>query len=56
MDRPPLEVADIVRAAGDTFIEKTARARWMRQRRWHRRRAAGGHLDECTAAGIAYLF
>src|SRR6202047_3848394 len=57
MDRPPLEVADLVRAAGDAFIE--------RSRQWSggkhvkvllaiarcRTAALGGHLDECTRCG-----
>jgi Putative transposase/Transposase zinc-binding domain len=54
MDRPPLEVADIVRAAGDTFIERNRK--WLRWRhvkvllaiRRCRTAALGGHLDECT--------
>ncbi len=54
MDRPPLEVADIVRAAGDTFIERNRKwLRWMHVKvllaiRRCRTAALGGHLDECT--------
>src|SRR5208337_1471149 len=57
MDRPPLEVADLVLAAGGAFIE--------RSRKWicwkhvkvllaiarYRTAALGGHLDECTRCG-----
>jgi hypothetical protein len=57
MTRPPLEVADLVRAAGTAFIE--------RNRQWlgwtHikvllaiarcRTAALGGHIDECTRCG-----
>ena len=57
MSRPPLEVADIVRAAGDAFIER--KRKWLR---WPhvkvlraiarcRTAALGGHLDECTRCG-----
>ena len=54
MDRPPLEVADIVRAAGDTFIERNRNwLRWMHVKvllaiARCRTAALGGHLDECT--------
>ena len=57
MDRPPLEVADLIRAAGTAFLE--------RHRHWlawpHvkvlraivrcRTAALGGHLDQCTRCG-----
>jgi hypothetical protein len=57
MSRPPLEVADLIRAAGTAF--------WERNRHWlswkhvkvllaiaHCRTAAlGGHLDQCTRCG-----
>ena len=57
MSRPPLEVADIVRAAGAAFIERNRK--WLR---WPhvkvllaiarcRTAALGGHLDECTRCG-----
>src|SRR5215467_11147276 len=57
MSRPPLEVADIVRAAGDDFIERNRK--WIRWRhvkvllaiRRCRTAALGGHLDECTRCG-----
>jgi len=57
MNRPPLEVADLVRAAGRGFIERSRR--WIT---WQhikvlraivrcRTAALGGHLDECTDCG-----
>src|SRR6267154_2453183 len=57
MNRPPLEVADLVRAAGRDFIERSRR--WIT---WQhikvlraivrcRTAALGGHLDECTNCG-----
>jgi Putative transposase/Transposase zinc-binding domain len=57
MARPPLEVADIVRAAGDAFIERNRHwLRWkhvkvLRAIRRCRTAALGGHLDECTRCG-----
>ena len=57
MDRPPLEVADIVRAAGPAFLER-ARMCFDRQSMkvlnaiQHCRTAAlGGHIDECSQCG-----
>src|SRR2546428_7459026 len=57
MARPPLEVADVVRAAGDAFIERNRH--WLRWKhikvllaiRRCRTAALGGHLDECTRCG-----
>jgi hypothetical protein len=57
MDRPPLEVADLVRAAGGTFIERSRK--WMRWKHVKvllaiarcRTAVLGGHLDECTRCG-----
>jgi hypothetical protein len=57
MSRPPLEVADIIRAAGEAFIERNRH--WLRWkhvkvlRAIERCRTAtlGGHLDECTRCG-----
>jgi hypothetical protein len=57
MIRPPLEVADLVRAAGTAFIERNRQ--WIR---WAhikvllaiarcRTAALGGHIDECTRCG-----
>ena len=57
MSQPPLEVADLVRSAGTTFIERNRE--WIR---WAhikvllaiarcRTAALGGHIDECTRCG-----
>jgi predicted Zn-ribbon and HTH transcriptional regulator len=57
MTRPPLEVADIIRAAGRNFIDRNRS--WLN--RLHlkvltaiercRTAALGGHLDQCTRCG-----
>jgi hypothetical protein len=57
MDRPPLEVADVIRAAGPEFAERSHR--WLTSR--HRKvltaiercrtAALGGHVDECSGCG-----
>ena len=57
MDRPPLEVADLVRATGDAFIERSRK--WITWKHVKvllaiarcRTAALGGHLDECTRCG-----
>src|SRR6266436_337150 len=57
MDRPPLEVADLVRAAGDAFIERSRK--WISWKHVKvllaiarcRTAMLGGHLDECTRCG-----
>src|SRR5258706_11070377 len=57
MDRPPLEVADLVRAAGDAFIERSRK--WITWKHVKvllaiarcRTAILGGHLDECTRCG-----
>ena len=57
MDRPSLEVADLVRAAGDAFIERSRK--WISWKHVKvllaiarcRPAALGGHLDECTRCG-----
>ena len=57
MSRPPLEVADLVRAAGDAFIERSRR--WITWKHVKvllaiarcRTAALGGHLDECARCG-----
>jgi hypothetical protein len=57
MSRPPLEVADLIRAAGEAFIERNRH--WMRWKHVKvlraiarcRTAALGGHLDECTRCG-----
>ena len=57
MSRPPLEVADLIRSAGATFIERNRQ--WIR---WQhvkvllaiarcRTAALGGHVDQCTSCG-----
>src|ERR1039458_5530702 len=57
MSRPPLELADLVRAAGTAFLERNRQ--WIR---WAhikvllaiarcRTAALGGHIDECTRCG-----
>ena len=57
MGRPPLEVADIIRAAGELFIEQNRHwLRWkhvkvLRAIERCRTAALGGHLDECTRCG-----
>jgi hypothetical protein len=57
MSRPPLEVADIVRAAGEAFIERNChRLHWkhvkvLRAIARCRTAELGGHLDECTRCG-----
>ncbi len=57
MTRPPLEVADLVRAAGDAFIERSRKwITWKHVKvllaiRRCRTAALGGHLDECTHCG-----
>src|SRR5882672_9925828 len=57
MARPPLEVADLIRAAGDAFLERNRH--WLRWKHIKvllaiqrcRTAALGGHLDECTRCG-----
>jgi hypothetical protein len=57
MDRPPLEVADLVRAAGHAFIERSRP--WITWKHVKvllaivrcRTAVLGGHLDECTRCG-----
>src|SRR6202008_1982814 len=57
MDRPPLQGADLVRAAGDAFIERSCK--WILWKHVKvlqaiarcRTAALGGHLDECTCCG-----
>ena len=57
MNRPPLEVADLVRAAGRAFLERSRRwITWqhlkvLRAIARCRTAALGGHLDECTDCG-----
>jgi len=57
MARPPLEVADLIRTAGDAFLERNRH--WLRWKHIKvllaiqrcRTAALGGHLDECTRCG-----
>jgi hypothetical protein len=57
MNRPVLEVADLVRAAGDAFIERSRK--WIRWKHVKvllaiarcRTAALGGHFDECIDCG-----
>jgi Putative transposase/Transposase zinc-binding domain len=57
VSRPPLEVADLVRAAGNAFIERSCK--WITWKHVKvllamarcRTAALGGHLDECTRCG-----
>lgn len=57
MNAPPFEVADIVRAAGNNFIEKhRSRLTWQHLRVLRaiercRTPALGGHLDQCSGCG-----
>jgi len=57
MNRPPLEVADIIRAAGDGFIGRNERhLAWPQLKvlqaiRNCRTQALGGHLDRCSGCG-----
>jgi hypothetical protein len=57
MGRPPLEVADIVRAAGELFIERNCHwlcwkhVKVLRAIARCRTAALGGHLDECMRCG-----
>jgi rubredoxin len=57
MNRPPLEVADLLRTAGAAFIERNRQ--WIRWKHVKvmlaivrcRTAALGGHLDECARCG-----
>src|ERR1700736_2296596 len=57
MNRPPLEVADLVRAAVRAFIERSRRwINWQHLKVLRaivrcRTAALGGHLDQCTDCG-----
>ena len=60
MNRSPLEVADIVRAAGQKFIERSREwitvqhVRVLKAIERCRTAALGGHLDECQCPGCGY--
>ena len=57
MSRPPLEVADLIRAAGTTFSERSRPwFTWLHLKILTaivccRTSALGGHLDECSRCG-----
>ena len=58
MDRPTLEVADIFRARGDSFIDRNEtrisnqQLKVMQAITRCRTAALGGHVDRCTRCGI----
>jgi hypothetical protein len=57
MNRPPLEVADLIRAAGHAFVERNRH--WLSWKHIKvlraivrcRTAALGGHIDQCTRCG-----
>src|SRR3954462_15819100 len=57
MTQPPFEVADIIRVAGKSFIEKNRswlgwqHLRVLRAIERCRTAALGGHLDQCSRCG-----
>ena len=57
MSRPPLEVADLIRVAGDAFIQRSRpwiswkHVKVLRAIARCRTAALGGHLDQCTRCG-----
>ena len=57
MNRPTLEVADIIRAAGNSFIERNRnhlawpQLKVLRAIRDCRTATLGGHLDQCSRCG-----
>lgn len=57
MPRPPLEVADVIRAAGDSFFDRSRGwFSWLHRKVLHairfcRTAALGGHVDECSRCG-----
>ncbi len=61
MSRPLLEVADIIRAAGQAFIERSARwltaqhRKVLRHIESCRTAALGGHLDQCSRCGYRVI-
>ena len=62
MNRPPVEVADIVRASGDRFLDHSGRwLHWSHVKalnaiRRCRTAALGGHRDRCTKCGREEAF
>ena len=61
MNRPPLEVADIVRCAGQSFVERSRRwITWQHQKillaiARCRTAALGGHRDQCSNCGYSAI-
>ena len=61
MNRPPLEVADIVRCAGQLFVERSRRwITWQHQKillaiARCRTAALGGHRDHCSNCGYSAI-
>ena len=57
MPQPPLEVADVIRAAGDSFFDRSRSwFSWVHQKVLNailrcRTAALGGHVDECSRCG-----
>jgi len=57
MPRPSLEVADVIRAAGESFVDRSrAWFSWLHQKVLNailacRTAALGGHVDECSRCG-----
>ena len=57
MSRPPLEVADVIRAAGDRFLDRSRKwFTWLHLKvltaiERCRTAALGGHVDECSQCG-----
>jgi Transposase zinc-binding domain len=57
MNRPILEVADIIRAAGNSFVEKYGKClSWLQLKVLQaieccRTAALGGHVDQCSQCG-----
>jgi hypothetical protein len=57
MSRPPLEVADLIRAAGDGFLDRSRKwFTWLHLKILtaivrYRTAALGGHVDECSRCG-----
>src|SRR5205809_7900218 len=57
MPRPPVEVADVIRTAGESFFE--SRPKWfswlhlkvLHAILWCRTAALGGHADACSKCG-----
>src|ERR1700693_35189 len=57
MPRPPIEVADILRAAGESFFQRSQKwFTWLHLKVWNailrcRTTALGGHVDACSGCG-----